>query len=120
VAEAGFLITVFAVGMIIGSPTMAMLTRRMPRRRTLVFALGCSRPATSSSRSQTAERPPSTDRGGPGTHTGAAVPLLRHERARRWSCTAYDEPEPGPGQTLHDVSTAAINYADTHQQPASN
>jgi NADPH:quinone reductase len=25
------------------------------------------------------------------------------------------EPEPGPGQTLFDVSTAGINYADTHQ-----
>jgi NADPH:quinone reductase-like Zn-dependent oxidoreductase len=24
------------------------------------------------------------------------------------------EPSPGPGQTLHDVSTAGINYADTH------
>jgi hypothetical protein len=24
------------------------------------------------------------------------------------------EPEAGPGQTLHDVSTALVNYADTH------
>jgi predicted MFS family arabinose efflux permease len=39
VAQAGLLITVFAVGMIVGSPTMALLTRRMPRRVTLVLAL---------------------------------------------------------------------------------
>ena len=24
------------------------------------------------------------------------------------------EPEPGPGQQLYDVSTAGVNYADTH------
>lgn len=40
VARAGLLITVFAVGMIVGSPSMALLTRRMPRRVTLVLALG--------------------------------------------------------------------------------
>jgi len=28
------------------------------------------------------------------------------------------EPESGPGQTLHDVSTAGINYADTHHRVA--
>ena len=39
VAQAGLLITVFAVGMIVGSPTMALLTRRMPHRVTLVLAL---------------------------------------------------------------------------------
>ena len=26
------------------------------------------------------------------------------------------EPEAGPGQTLHDVSAAGINYADTHDR----
>ncbi|HST81522.1 MAG TPA: hypothetical protein VLL08_07270 [Kineosporiaceae bacterium] len=25
------------------------------------------------------------------------------------------EPEAGPGQKLYDVSTAGVNYADTHQ-----
>ncbi|MGY1822138.1 MFS transporter [Geodermatophilus sp. SYSU D00079] len=39
VAQAGLLITVFAVGMIVGAPTMALLTRGMPRRTTLVLAL---------------------------------------------------------------------------------
>jgi predicted MFS family arabinose efflux permease len=39
VPRAGLLITVFAVGMIVGAPTMALLTRRMPRRVTLVLAL---------------------------------------------------------------------------------
>ncbi|MGR7023282.1 MFS transporter [Geodermatophilus sp. URMC 62] len=40
VARAGLLITVFAVGMIVGSPSMALLTRRLPRRVTLMLALG--------------------------------------------------------------------------------
>jgi DHA1 family inner membrane transport protein len=39
VARAGLLITVFAVGMVIGSPAMALLTRGLPRRTTLVLAL---------------------------------------------------------------------------------
>lgn len=39
VAAAGLLITVFAVGMVIGAPLMAMLTLRLPRRLTLIFAL---------------------------------------------------------------------------------
>ncbi|WP_336712219.1 MFS transporter [Arthrobacter sp. USHLN218] len=38
VAEAGLLITVFAAGMV-GAPLMAMLTRRLPRRLTLILAL---------------------------------------------------------------------------------
>ncbi|MCK9868784.1 MFS transporter [Nocardiopsis dassonvillei] len=40
VARAGMLITVFAVGMIVGAPLMAMLTLRMPQRVTLMLALG--------------------------------------------------------------------------------
>jgi multidrug resistance protein len=40
VAQAGLLITVFAVGMIIGAPVMAMLTLRLPQRSTLVLTLG--------------------------------------------------------------------------------
>ncbi|MFI0226781.1 MFS transporter [Streptomyces lydicus] len=40
VARSGLLITVFAVGMIVGAPLMAMLTLRMPRRLTLMLALG--------------------------------------------------------------------------------
>ncbi|HYH35708.1 MAG TPA: hypothetical protein VD814_11200 [Nocardioides sp.] len=28
------------------------------------------------------------------------------------------EPETRPGQTLHDVSAAGINYADTHHRPS--
>jgi len=26
------------------------------------------------------------------------------------------EPEAGPGQTLYNISTAGVNYADTHQR----
>ncbi|MFF7565732.1 MFS transporter [Streptomyces pseudovenezuelae] len=39
VSHAGLLITAFAIGMIIGAPTMAMATLRLPQRRTLVLAL---------------------------------------------------------------------------------
>ncbi|MGW6404552.1 MFS transporter [Streptomyces sp. NPDC055134] len=39
VSHAGLLITAFAVGMIVGGPTMAMATLRLPRRLTLVLAL---------------------------------------------------------------------------------
>lgn len=39
VGQAGLLITVFAVGMVVGAPLMAMLTLRLPRRWTLVLAL---------------------------------------------------------------------------------
>lgn len=40
VARAGLAITVFAVGMVIGAPAMALLTLRLPRRATLALALG--------------------------------------------------------------------------------
>jgi DHA1 family inner membrane transport protein len=39
VARAGLLITIFAVGMIVGTPAMAILTLRLPRRLTLTLAL---------------------------------------------------------------------------------
>jgi DHA1 family inner membrane transport protein len=39
VPHAGLSITVFALGMIIGSPTMVLLTLRLPRRSTLTLAL---------------------------------------------------------------------------------
>lgn len=39
VSHAGLLITAFALGMITGSPTMAMATLRLPQRQTLVLAL---------------------------------------------------------------------------------
>jgi DHA1 family inner membrane transport protein len=38
-ARAGLLITVFAIGMIVGTPGMAILTLRLPRRTTLTLAL---------------------------------------------------------------------------------
>ncbi|CAM5289643.1 MFS transporter [Streptomyces coeruleorubidus] len=39
VSRAGLLITAFAIGMIVGGPTMAMATLRLPQRRTLILAL---------------------------------------------------------------------------------
>lgn len=38
-ASAGLMITVFAIGMMIGAPLMAMATLRLPRRSTLIAAL---------------------------------------------------------------------------------
>ncbi|MCX5328904.1 MFS transporter [Streptomyces sp. NBC_00140] len=38
-SHAGLLITAFAIGMIIGGPTMALATLRLPRHRTLILAL---------------------------------------------------------------------------------
>ncbi|MGW7073013.1 MFS transporter [Streptomyces sp. NPDC054855] len=54
VSHAGLLITAFAVGMIVGGPTMAMATLRLPQRHTLigalaVFALGHAVAALSAS-----------------------------------------------------------------------
>lgn len=40
VAQVGLLITAFAIGMIVGSPVMALATLRLPPRTTLVLALG--------------------------------------------------------------------------------
>jgi DHA1 family inner membrane transport protein len=39
VARAGLLITVFAVGMVVGAPSMALLTLRLSKRLTLILAL---------------------------------------------------------------------------------
>ncbi len=39
ISQAGLLITVFAVGMVVGAPLMGMLTLRLPRRLTLILAL---------------------------------------------------------------------------------
>jgi predicted MFS family arabinose efflux permease len=40
VGRAGLSITVFAVGMIVGAPLVSMLTLRLPKRVTLIVALG--------------------------------------------------------------------------------
>jgi DHA1 family inner membrane transport protein len=40
VAQAGLAITAFAAGMVVGTPLMVLLTLRLPRRTTLVLALG--------------------------------------------------------------------------------
>jgi DHA1 family inner membrane transport protein len=39
IAQVGLLITAFAIGMIVGSPALALATSRLPRRATLVLAL---------------------------------------------------------------------------------
>jgi MFS transporter, DHA1 family, chloramphenicol resistance protein len=54
VPQTGYLISAFAIGMIVGPPVMAVLTLRLPRRTTLVasllvFAIGPRRPGSRSS-----------------------------------------------------------------------
>ena len=44
-----------------------------------------------------------------------AVPITRCGGPEVLEVVDVPEPEPGPGQKLYDVSTAGINYADTHQ-----
>src|SRR3954466_5088162 len=39
-SQIGLLITAFAIGMIVGAPVMAIATLRLPKRATLVLALG--------------------------------------------------------------------------------
>ncbi|MFF1568764.1 MFS transporter [Streptomyces sp. NPDC058293] len=47
VGSAGLLITVFAVGMMIGAPVMSLLTLRLPRRTAMIVALVRWPPTTS-------------------------------------------------------------------------
>ena len=44
-----------------------------------------------------------------------AVQITRFGGPEVMEIVDVPEPEPGPGQQLYDVSTAGINYADTHQ-----
>lgn len=39
IAQAGLMITIYALGMVIGTPIMAVLTLRLPRKATLIIAL---------------------------------------------------------------------------------
>src|SRR3954469_12819386 len=44
-----------------------------------------------------------------------AVQITRFGGPEVLEIVELPEPEPGPGQKLYDVSTAGVNYADTHQ-----
>ena len=44
-----------------------------------------------------------------------AVQITRFGGPEVLDVVEIPEPEAGPGQTLYDISTAGINYADTHQ-----
>jgi NADPH:quinone reductase-like Zn-dependent oxidoreductase len=43
-----------------------------------------------------------------------AVQITRFGRPEVLEIDDVPEPTPGPGQKLYDVSTAGVNYADTH------
>jgi NADPH:quinone reductase len=44
-----------------------------------------------------------------------AVQITRFGRPEGLEIVDIQEPTPGPGQKLYDVSTAGVNYADTHR-----
>jgi len=50
----------------------------------------------------------------PSSRAMRAVQIIRRTRGPR--CRRLPEPEAGPCQQLYDVSTAAVNYADTHHR----
>ena len=47
-----------------------------------------------------------------------AVQITRFGGPEVLNVVDVPEPTPGPGQTLYDVSTAGLNFADTHQRLA--
>ena len=52
---------------------------------------------------------------GPSLSRMRAVQITRFGGPEVLEIVDVPEPTPGPGQQLYDVSTAGINYADTHQ-----
>ena len=53
---------------------------------------------------------------GPKPHVMRAVQITRFGGPEVLDVVDVSEPEAGPGQTLLDVSTAGVNYADTHHR----
>ena len=51
---------------------------------------------------------------GPGLICLRAVQITRFGGPEALDVVDIAEPEPGAAQKLHDVSTAGVNYADTH------
>jgi hypothetical protein len=49
-----------------------------------------------------------------------AVQIIRFGGPEVLDVVDIPEPEPGPGHELYDVSTAGINFADTHHRPSRN
>jgi NADPH:quinone reductase-like Zn-dependent oxidoreductase len=49
-----------------------------------------------------------------------AVQITRFGGSEVLDVVDVAEPDPGPGQNLHDVSTAGVNYADTHHRLSVN
>jgi NADPH:quinone reductase-like Zn-dependent oxidoreductase len=45
-----------------------------------------------------------------------AVQITRFGGPELLDIVHVPEPTPGPGQQLYDVSTAGLNFADTHQR----
>jgi hypothetical protein len=51
---------------------------------------------------------------GPSLHSIRAVQITRFGGPEVLDVVDVPEPTPGPGQTVYDVSTAGLNFADTH------
>jgi NADPH:quinone reductase-like Zn-dependent oxidoreductase len=56
----------------------------------------------------------------PSLHSMRAVQITRFGGPEVLDIVDIPEPEAGPGQQLYDVSTAGVNYADTHHRLSSN
>jgi NADPH:quinone reductase len=53
---------------------------------------------------------------GPSLSPMRAVQITRFGGPEVLDIVDVPEPTPGPGQQLYDVSTAGLNFADTHQR----
>jgi NADPH:quinone reductase-like Zn-dependent oxidoreductase len=49
-----------------------------------------------------------------------AVQITRFGGPEVLAVVDLPEPEPGPGQQLYEVSSAGVNYADTHHGVSAN
>jgi len=49
-----------------------------------------------------------------------AVPITRFGGSEVMDVAELPDPTPGEGQQLYEVSTAGVNYADTHQPVSGN
>jgi hypothetical protein len=57
---------------------------------------------------------------GPGLTCMRAVQITRFGGPEVLEIVDIPEPEAGPGQKLYDISTAGVNYDDTHQRLSRN
>lgn len=49
-----------------------------------------------------------------------AVQIARYGGPEVMENVELPDPSPGPGQKLYEVSSAGVNFADTHHRPSRN